>query len=490
MNLACESIPISPVSSIARVKSGKKLTLNCCRFCVSLICVLFLFFAVIPIFAQSSPAAQAGKPRLAILPFVGGAEGDGETVATLFSFRSEILEAFVVVPRTAAVNALVTEQNFQMSGYTDSDTIAGIGRMLNADFVVSGHIRRLGDRNLIITTFINVETFEQIVGDYREYRYIDEVQNMLGSIAGKMITAVQRDTSKLPSLAVAPFNIANQGVDIEAAETLAHILAVEIINTNLYAVLPRTSAMQSALKELDFQMSGATAEEGAKALGRAVNAEYVLSAEVRSLGAANIFTASILNAENGSLFTGGSRNYRNIDDGIKLMAELALLLSGNDAEARIAALRRQRARDATLGDISKLWSIGVSAGSAFATPLAIATVKGTIAPFKHSFLEIGIDAGFITTRENVDSYYSLFPYAQYAAFVPVGGKAGLYAGLGCGYRIAQYRYGDISVPDDIFAMIASGGLLLFDWLDINYTLATDFKSVGNKVSIGYIYRFK
>ena len=100
------------------------------------------------------------KPRLGILPFASGTSGDGETVATLFSFQNDILGAFTVVPRTSAVNALVAEQNFQMSGYTDSDTIARLGRMLNADFVVSGFIRRLGNRNLLITTIVNVETFE------------------------------------------------------------------------------------------------------------------------------------------------------------------------------------------------------------------------------------------------------------------------------------------------------------------------------------------
>ena len=50
-----------------------------------------------------------------------------------------------VVSRTGAVNALVAERNFQTAGYTDSDTIAGLGRMLNTDYVVSGHIRRLGN---------------------------------------------------------------------------------------------------------------------------------------------------------------------------------------------------------------------------------------------------------------------------------------------------------------------------------------------------------
>jgi len=221
-----------------------------------LACLIFIVCATV-IFSQT-------KPNLAILPFTGGIGGDGETIATLFSLQTEIRDAFTVVPRTGAVNALIAEQNFQMSGYTDSDTIARLGRELNADFVVSGHIRRLGNSNLIIATIVNVETFEQMAGDYRTYQNIEEVRNMLSAISKKMITASLRNTSKLPKLAIATFGIAKTGVNTHDAETLAQILSIEINNSGKYAVLPRTTTMQSALKELDYQMSGRTAEEEAR----------------------------------------------------------------------------------------------------------------------------------------------------------------------------------------------------------------------------------
>ncbi|MDR0302193.1 MAG: hypothetical protein LBI04_07785, partial [Treponema sp.] len=42
----------------------------------------------------------------------------------------------------------------------------------------------------------------------------------------------------------------------------------------------------------------------------------------------------------------------------------------------------------------KLWSIGASVGTSFAAPLLIGTVHGTLAPFKSSFFELGVDAGY------------------------------------------------------------------------------------------------
>jgi TolB-like protein len=443
-------------------------------------------------------ALSQAKPKLAILPFTGGAQGDGETIATLFSFQPEILNAFTVVPRTSAVNARIAEQNFQMSGYTDSDTIARLGRELNADFVVSGHIRRLGNSNLIIATIINVETFEQVAGDYRPYRNIEEVRSMLPAISNKMIASSQRNTSRLPKLAIATFSIAKTGVRVDDAETLAQILAIEINNTGRFAVLPRNSTMQAALNELDYQMSGRTAEEEAKALGRAINAEFILFAEVRSLGNINMFTAQILNVEDGSLLAGDIREYRVVDDGIFLMGELAVLLTDRgDAAALISARNRERSRTALFADPSKYWSIGISAGTSFAAPWAIGTIRGTIAPFRNSFLELGFDYGTISGYADAESYYSIYPFIRYSLFMPLSQFTGRqsiisswYAGAGAGYMLAEYTFPEEKIPLSIFAIDVTAGIILWNMLDISYTLRTDFKSANNKISIGYTYRFQ
>jgi len=430
-------------------------------------------------------AFSQGKPRLGILPFSGSVGGDGETIAELFSFQPDIQGAFTVVPRTSAVNALVAEQNFQLSGYTDSDTIARLGRLLNADFVVSGHIRRLGSRNLVITTIINVESFELLAGDYREYRRnIEEVRGMLPEIARKMITASQRDTSKLPKLAVAPFNSAKGAT--QDGETLAQILAVEISNTGKYAVLPRTTTLQAALKELQYQMSGYTAEEEAKRLGAAINAKYILSAQLRRLGSQNMFTGQILHVEDGSLLAGESRDYRTIGDGITLMGELALLLAYREGAKTLIAARN---RAAFFADPARLWSLGVSAGTSFTDPLAIVTVRGTIAPLRYSFLELGCDAGFISDVEGA-RYYSVYPFIHYALFVPFPRKGGWYMGAGAGYMIADYQIEDITVSREILAADITTGVNILNFLDISYTLRTDLDSANHKISVGFCYRFR
>ena len=326
---------------------------------------IILFFVVIFLFTgcRSAPEATQGEitiggrealvqphgrqPILAILPFIGGEGGDGETIATLLSFQREIENAFTVVPRTAALDAIFAEHAFQLDGLTDADTIAGIGRMLNAEYVLSGNIRRLGGRNLILSTIIHVESFQQVAGYHRTYNTIEEVRGFLPSMARNLVaTALRRDTG-LPNLAILPLEI--DGISAHDAETLAKILAIEIINIGNYAVLPRTSAIEAAQREMGFQMWGYTTDEGVASLGQAFNATLALAIGARRLGGENMFTAQILNVMDGSQLAGYYRIYQVIADATYLMAELAVLLTEPPgplrnrrlAEFQQAELRRQ-----------------------------------------------------------------------------------------------------------------------------------------------------
>ena len=145
---------------------------------------------------------------------------------------------------------------------------------------------------------------------------------------------------------------------------------------------------------------------------------------------------------------------------------------------------------------TKLWTLGASVGTSFAAPLYIGTVHGTLAPFKYSFFELGMDMGGGDTIADC-KYFSLYPFANYSLFVPfarlAGGKrsGGWYAGAGCGGMFAKYTF-EVEGPVwvNTFAMNIVTGFNIFDMVDISYTLRTDFKSLDNKLAVGYVYRFR
>jgi len=295
---------------------------------------------------------EGRQPILAILPFVGGAPGDGDAISHLFVANQDLQRSFTVVPRTAVLDALFAEHLFQLGGLTDSDTIAGIGRMLNADYVLSGNIRRLGATYLIIATVVNVETFELVAGYYRPFRNIEEVMGFMPSMSRVLANATIRQdafASAAPSLAIMPFaQSIHAGIGEPEADTLAQILAIEILNTGSYVILPRTSTIRDALHELEFQLLGYTDDESMARLAIALNAELVLAGSAQRLGGLNMFSSNILNLRDGSLVQASPlRNFDGIADAVFIMEEISIFLTEPDrarAEARVAALQYDERR--------------------------------------------------------------------------------------------------------------------------------------------------
>ena len=144
---------------------------------------------------------------------------------------------------------------------------------------------------------------------------------------------------------------------------------------------------------------------------------------------------------------------------------------------------------------AQLWSLGASLASSFAAPWMIFTAHGTIAPFKYSFLELGFDFGLIEGNSGA-SYYSLYPFAHYAYFMPfnlISGKqdtkGGWYIGAGGGMLSVSYKMNEGEYHGNFFLASINAGVNFLNMIDISYTLRTNFSGISHKASVGYIYRF-
>jgi TolB-like protein len=274
-------------------------------------------------------SAVFAKDTLAVLPFTGGVDIEGETIAELFSFNRELNAAFVPIPRTSISRAIGSEQKFQTSaGMTDPDTIAAIGRQLGAKYVVAGNIAKLGNRNLLIISILKIDDLRQVAGDIQTYMKIEEIQDKLPAMARNIIDAIQIDSSTLEKLAVLPVALGGGNIDSSVADTLAQILSINLIRSGKYAVYPRTATLDQVQTEYDTQLSGAVADEHVVDIGKADNPRLVLSVAARRLGSRNMFNASIINLESGVQMVGLSENYNTLDDGITVMENLARELTG------------------------------------------------------------------------------------------------------------------------------------------------------------------
>jgi hypothetical protein len=311
--------------------------------------------------------AQSGRlGRIAILPFSGGTRDEQEGVPELLMITQEIMNSFSVIPRTGITAAAQQEQSFQAtSGMTDADTIAKLGNQFGADYVMAGSITSLGSKKLLIVSIIKIDVIRQVAGVYLTYDSLSELirdNSIVEGMAAELVKMARSAGSGLDMLSVVPV-IFESGVNREEGDTLAQLLAINLLRAGKYAVYPRTKTLEQVIREYETQSSGGVTrtEEAVKA-GEAVNPPYVLSVISRRIGTDTIFIASIIDIEAGESIKGDSEQYANMSDGMNAMRFLAKKLSGqevsdkdrsvvdeeNEAEARAAARARENAEKARI----------------------------------------------------------------------------------------------------------------------------------------------
>ncbi|MDR2803325.1 MAG: hypothetical protein LBB22_03425 [Treponema sp.] len=273
---------------------------------------IILFFAAV--------TSAMPKDRLAVLPFAGGEDDEGEAIAELFSFTPELNQEFEPVPRTGINRAIEAEQIFQRDlGAANTQNAAALGQELGVKYVACGDITALGNQKLLTILIIDVEELRLITGDIQTYTKIEDIRPKLPDMARAMTEIARLNTSGLPRLALAPVRLTGGG-DSGSADTLAHILAIYITKNGKYAVYPRTSSLEQMQSEYEDDRLPVPYENSAP--------NMTLSVTARKLGTYTMFNAAIIDMTSMVQIAGDSVDYNTLDDGILAMKSLALKLSG------------------------------------------------------------------------------------------------------------------------------------------------------------------
>jgi formylglycine-generating enzyme required for sulfatase activity len=304
-----------------------------------------------------SLAAQAQtKPTLALLPFSGKSSGDTETVMILLANQERIRNAFTVIPAHTNFSDII-----QALQSRDSDTANGddVKKSFNADFVIIVHTEVLADSNLVIIDMVNTETLQLLAGDYQKYHEIRALRTALPDIAQKMINALQGDTG-LPKLAVLPFYTpASGGVE---TTLLTRLLAIAIAESGKYALFPWAATINPGSTGLTISYSGIIDADSVKAIGRIINAGYVLVGDALNLRGTNLVMAFILNTDDAGLLSEGEIEYTVVTDDLAILSELAQVLTKTSAPIQAAASIPTAERDIPAGDtedsLKRLVTIG------------------------------------------------------------------------------------------------------------------------------------
>ena len=134
-------------------------------------------------------------------------------------------------------------------------------------------------------------------------------------------------------------------------------------------------------------------------------------------------------------------------------------------------------------------TIGLSVGTSFIDPVIIVTIHGTLAVYQNLFIELGCDFGFLSVYEDVESYYSIYPFVTAGFYMPFNERNGFFIGAGAGYMFGNYifSYGDTDIS--VFGINLTAGFNLGNLFTFSYTLRTNFHYTGSKITTGFIQRF-
>jgi hypothetical protein len=267
------------------------------------------------VYTPPPPVQQnSGIKTLAVLPFTGVTNGDGEALALLFSNNFKLRSNYSVVPMTRNVQQRVRSEQ-QNTTVTDIQS--------SIDLVMVGIVRNIRNNNVLLVNIVERTSRQLIAGDFRIYRDPSELQTLIPAMIDYMIIAAQKPRENLQKLAVTPFDTPQPGVSAGEAEMLALLLSAEIASSGQYAVLPRMEPLLQAMDQIN-QMG-----TGVYDTSQTAGAEFVLTGSVITLGTKNLFVAQIERIADSGVIHGAEESYETSSDGIlQVIPRLSQTLTG------------------------------------------------------------------------------------------------------------------------------------------------------------------
>lgn len=153
-------------------------------------------FAILCLIATQVSAQE----KVAILDFDGRGISVIEVETLTDVLRSEMVNTGVVtILERGAMQAILQEQDFQLSGCASDECAVEVGQLLGVSIMMAGSIGKIGATYSIVLRTIDVETGQVMSSLTSRYKgEIDGLLDTMGEIARDWVTDYQRSTGTLP----------------------------------------------------------------------------------------------------------------------------------------------------------------------------------------------------------------------------------------------------------------------------------------------------
>jgi len=142
--------------------------------------------------------AQAEKPRVAVIEFVGVDVSEAEIASATDQLRDNIVNLgnYTVLDRQQT-SAVLGEQAFQQEGVTDASKATEIGKLLNVEYIIMGRLTRLRGAYQVNAQMVNVKT--GTIARSETYRQRDDFLDLLDHLSPFAASLTQLDGAPQPT---------------------------------------------------------------------------------------------------------------------------------------------------------------------------------------------------------------------------------------------------------------------------------------------------
>ncbi|MBN1897293.1 MAG: hypothetical protein JW827_00830 [Spirochaetes bacterium] len=143
--------------------------------------ILFLLILITPAFLLCESGL---KPRIAVLDLEAKGVTEDEAGAVTDFLRTDLVNTkeFTVIER-ARMKDVLKEQQMSLSGLTETEKAARVGKILNCRLIMVGSLSKLGEKYFLNVRVVDVETTQTSLGKRESSDKLEELSDVSKSIA-------------------------------------------------------------------------------------------------------------------------------------------------------------------------------------------------------------------------------------------------------------------------------------------------------------------
>ena len=290
--------------------------------------------------------AQEQKIVAAVVPFDSKGVPQEEVDVVYQMFMSEFVRTgkYSVVDKSN-VDRIKSQQNFQLSDWSNNEKLAQLGKALNANVIVTGQAMKFRTQVMFIMQILDVSSAKIISSSNAQVNDVAELFSKFPAMCRELTknTAKPRDT-----VAIVPFDFSSSEVPQEEVDVIYQMFLSDFTRTGKYFVVDKGS-FDRIKSQQNFQLSDWSNNEKVAQLGKALNANIIVTGQAMKFRTQVMFIMQILDVSSAKIISSSDERVNDVIELFGKFPAMCLELANSASTPQGAAAKKYAVGDVGLG---------------------------------------------------------------------------------------------------------------------------------------------